>query len=213
MRANRMKPLRTIERAAEMPIDVADAIEIFRGVSPDDDKAMKLYLKNAFDFVEKETGLTLIDTIYELRLSCFTQEGCDRFYSGCLVELPAAPVRGVVSVKYFDAADAEQTVAEDQYEWERTDEGAWLRFKNLFSQPSLSGNILKPVRIRFECGVDTEGDSPAPDPELLFPGRAEQAVMLLTGHWFEHRENATEKATSLIQNSARDLIASLRIYR
>ncbi len=211
MSDHRIKALRKISRSTDLPITLAEAIEIFKGTSPDDDLTMTKYLTNAFDFVESETGLTLIRTVYELRLPCF-EYGRDRCCNGRIIELQATPVRDVQSVKYYDQDDTLQTVGEDQYFWERTDQGAWLYLKSSFSLPALSCNVPNPVRITFECGVDPQGDSPAPDPELLFPPRAEQAILLLTGHWFEHRENASERQNSLIQNSARDLIASLRIY-
>ena len=49
--------------------------------------------------------------------------------------------------------------------------------------PSFSG-----LRIIYTAGLDTENET---TPELI-PARIIQSMLLIIGHWYEHREDATD---------------------
>jgi len=100
----------------------------------------------------------------------------DRF-NRCL-RLPLYPVSAITSVKYDDTSDIEQTVAGSNYDLLDDDLGAFLRFKDTFSFPSIHDD-RPAVRVTYSAGYANA----AAVPEAIKHG-----LLLLISHWYENRE-------------------------
>lgn len=112
----------------------------------------------------------------------------------CSIELPAGPIVSISSVKYFDADNAEQTLAGANY----FQDGDALVFVDAFTEPTL---YRRPgaVRIEYIAGY-TAAAMPAP---------LKNALLQLTAHFYQHRGD-TEAA---IPPTVYDLCAPFRRYR
>jgi uncharacterized phiE125 gp8 family phage protein len=77
------------------------------------------------------------------------------------IELGKQPVSSIVSVKYIDATEVEQTLSSASYSHDTdTDEGLWLLPAIGTSWPSTL-DTANAVRVRFECGYGAAEDVPA----------------------------------------------------
>jgi uncharacterized phiE125 gp8 family phage protein len=171
----------------------------------DDDTQLEIFLDAAIDFVAERTALTL-------RRSSWRVDRCD-WWSGCL-RILLAPVRDV-AVTYLDVDGAEQIVAADLYRWERNELGqAEIRFLDAFTSPEVKADTFNAVQIELEAGFDqTPNLTGADDPELVFPPRARQAVLMLAASWYRNREAVAEGDYRIVPLAAEALIGQLRVYR
>lgn len=98
----------------------------------------------------------------------------DRF-NRCL-RLPLYPVSAVSSVKYDDTSDVEQTVSAADYDLLDDDLGAFVRFKDAYSFPSI--HIDRPaLRVTYTAGYADAASVPA---------AIRQAMLLMVRHWFDN---------------------------
>lgn len=131
--------------------------------------------------------------------------------------LPCGPVIEIVSVKYFDADDVEQTI--DASEYTRHDDRIW--FGKAFGRPCLGQPSI--VKIRYRAGYDgeTTGDVP---PEAI------QAVILMAQHSLSTgaenlfvaseevegvgstRYVVSDQADGLVRRAVDSLVSGLKVY-
>lgn len=172
----------------------------------DDDAQLEIFLDAAIDYVADRTSLTL-------RRSMWRVDRCD-WWSGCL-QILLTPARDV-TVKYLDAAGAEQPVNPDLYRWERTALGnTEIRFLDAFTSPAVQADTFNAVQIEIEAGFDEDPNQTGAgeDPELVFPPRARQAVLMLAASWYRNRGAVAEADHKVVPLAADALMAQLRIYR
>lgn len=131
------------------------------------------------------------------------------------LQLPYRPLVDIVSVKYLDQDDVEQTVPDTEYV--KTDFGIW--FRPSFSQPYLSAQP-DPIRIQYEAGYEADD----------VPEEAKQAVILMVQqlravgaeNLFLRSEEVegvgttqytvTDQAGEVIRRASESLLSGLRVY-
>lgn len=131
------------------------------------------------------------------------------------IRLPYPPLLEVVSVKYFDAEDTEQTLVDTSYV--KTSLGIW--FKPPFTQPGLSA-MPDPVTITYEAGYEPDD----------VPPEAKEAVILMVQHLkaigvenlFLRSEEVegigtfqytvSDQAGEVIRKASENLLQGLRVY-
>lgn len=202
-----LKLIDVIAESDERPVSLDELKKHVQAVDfDDDDEQLAIFLDAAIDFVADRSALTL-------RRSSWRVDRCD-WWSGCL-QILLTPVRDV-TVKYIDAAGAEQTVAADLYRWERTDLGqAEIRFLDAFASPAVKADTFNAVQIELEAGFDQDPNmtGAGDDPELEFPPRARQAVLMLAASWYRNREAVAEADLKVVPLAAEALMGQLRVYR
>lgn len=171
----------------------------------DDDEQLGIFLDAAIDFVADRTSLTL-------RRSSWRVDRCD-WWAGCL-QILLTPVRDV-AIKYLDTDGAEHTVDPALYRWERTKLGqAEIRFLDAFTSPAVKDDTFNAVQIELEAGFDQNPNlTGSDDPELDFPPRARQAVLMLAASWYRNREAVAEGELKVVPLAAEALMGQLRVYR
>ncbi|MET4721923.1 putative phiE125 gp8 family phage protein [Bradyrhizobium japonicum] len=202
-----LKLIDVIAESDDRPVTLAELKKHVQAADfADDDAQLEIFLDAAIDFVAGRTSLTL-------RRSTWRVDRCD-WWSGCL-QILLTPVRDV-TVKYLDAAGAEQTVAADLYRWERTALGnAEIRFLDAFTSPAVKADTFNAVQIELEAGFDQDPNmtGAGDDPELEFPPRARQAVLMLAASWYRNREAAADAELKVVPLAAEALMGQLRVYR
>jgi len=172
----------------------------------DDDAQLEIFLDAAIDFVAERTSLTL-------RRSSWRVDRCD-WWSGCLTVL-LTPVRDV-EITYLDENGAPQTVDENLYRWVRTDQGnAEICFLDGFTSPAVKVDTFNAVQIAIEAGFDQNPNQTGAgdDPELLFPARARQVILMLAASWYRNRESVSADDLKTVPLAADAMIWQLRVYR
>lgn len=195
-----------ITRPAEPAVPLARAMAHLRVEGPEYEAEVEPYLAAAIAFVERRTSRVLAPATYELRTNGWCYDP---------VEIPLWPVREVTEVRYLDPAGAEQTLAPADWWWQRTASGAIVAVEAAAHHPLLP----RPgsVRYRLEAGCDPmDATGTGDDPELALPPQAMQAVLLLTGHWFERRTPvsvAQGVTVTELPFAAQALLEQMRIFR
>lgn len=155
---------------------------------PDDDLLVAL-LAAAVDRAENFTGLSIRLKSYEGALDAFPD-------CGGVIEIPNPPLVELISVLYGN--DSEMLAFDD---WALDDYSQPARVKPLagaawptFAYP------LAGVKIAFDAGYYAD----------TLPAAIRQALLLMVGDWYEHREDSGDKQNFPINNG---VMALLRPYR
>jgi uncharacterized phiE125 gp8 family phage protein len=196
-------PLSQADARAFVVIDDEDADHL---------RVLDMAIRAATQYCETRSGLTAQRTTYQLRLDHWPHCDPRRFDHGDTsadILLTAAPVRDVLSVTYVDPDGIEQTVSDADWTWERTPEGATVSLAAGFSRPTLRSNRKGVVRVLFDAGFDTPGESGSgDDPELQLPEQFIMAVAQLVGHFYEKRDAGGDD-----MKAADCLIDQVKVYR
>lgn len=171
------KPRQTVG-PAESPVSLADFKLAQRVDYDDEDTIVQGYLDAAtahFDGWQGVLGRPLVTQTWSYGFSCWSRR------------LPIAmPNTQSVTVTYRDSEDQEQTVAPSEYELVAESGGDALVFHD-FSAPQLFDDAEYPITVTAVQGFGAAIDVPQP---------IKAAIMLLAGHWYEHREAVTLGETS-----------------
>jgi uncharacterized phiE125 gp8 family phage protein len=156
--------LRLITAAASKPVTTAEAKLHCRVDGSDEDSLIDSYIAAATSFVENYTGRALISQTWEQVLDDFSDA----------MQLPKGPVQSVTSIKYFDTAEAEQTLAADQYVLDNVSDPAWIVRPDDVTYPDVADGVNN-VIIRFVAGY------------TLLPAEIKAAILLLISAWYDNR--------------------------
>lgn len=138
----------------------------------DEDAVIASFILAARQHIENTTGLALCTTGYTLTL--------DDFPAGEIITLPREPVQSVTAVRYYN--DAGTLVEWSAAEWEADlySLPPRLRPRDGYTWPTAKDR-LGAVQVEFVAGFG--------GPEMV-PQAIVQAMRVLVGHFYEHREVA-----------------------
>jgi uncharacterized phiE125 gp8 family phage protein len=143
----------------------------------------------AREFCEEFTGLSFARKTYELALDAFPAEEIEVPPTGS--REPATPLVEVLSVKYVDADEVEQTIDPSAYTIDNYQKPAWLFPASSSTWPA-TGALVNAVKIRFVAGygpVDTD----YPEAETL-PYLAGAGVKRMLAYLYANRGDSDEKS-------------------
>jgi uncharacterized phiE125 gp8 family phage protein len=124
-------------------------------------------------------------------------------YLGNVVEIPLRPVQSVTTVKYYDTAGTLQTANASTYQVDINSFIARIRPVTGTTWPATQDR-LNAVEIEFVGGF---GATAAAVPEPM-----KQAICLLVGHHYEHREAGEVMSMNLLPMGYRDLINTEKVW-
>lgn len=182
----------TATPAAE-PILVADAKLHCRVDSAADNDLITALIVSARQYCERITGRTLAPRTMIASYDGFPQGGQDFI-------IPFSPVTAVATVKYWsrDGVDTTMTLATD-YRLDLNIVPARIRLPVTKSLWADTAYVDDAVRVSFTAGAATT------------PAAAKQAMLLLIGHWYEHRESVTIDPSNRVHMTTTALLDTLRI--
>lgn len=139
------------------------------------------------------------------------------------MQIPLMPVTEIVSVTWRNQGGQIATVDSDDYLLKTDADGtSHIRFRNSYSLPT---DLYEsdPVSVTFKAGYPTtpavEAD-PEADPPVeaspavsTVPSAIKVAILLMVGHWFEHRETVSEGGLGEIPFAANALLSTYRKRR
>ena len=180
-----VEPVTVAEAKAHMRIDT-DAEDILIG---------SLVLTSRLH-IETALSLALITQSWKLTL--------DRWPQSREIELPLAPLRSVGGVRVIDPSGNATTVSDQSYLVDLASRPPRLIWNN--SVPPLPGRAAKGIEIDLTAGF---GDSAASVPAPL-----KHAILMLTAHWYEHRDpREIGQDGARIPDAVSDLITPFRTIR
>lgn len=165
------EPVSLVEAKAHCNVDINDDDGLIAGYILTARQHLEVHTRRAF--ATQTWDLTIDDGWPVMRVN-----GCWRNR----IVLPRPPVQSVTSISYIDGDGATQVLASDQYKLAKADTGEW------FIEPAYGvtwptvRREMAAITVRFVAGYGS-GTGLEPFPEPL-----RQAMLLLTGHYYESRE-------------------------
>lgn len=164
------------------PVSVSDMKAHLRVSHSDDDALITAYLAAA---------VASLDVNGELGRAIITQTITESLqYPTRDTYLSVLPAQALVSVKYYDTDNVEQTATLGEFALYKSDDWAFVRSDNwpsTYDRPDA-------VTITYTAGQDA-----APDD-------IQHAIKLIVGHWYEYRESVTEVTLAEMPRAVSHLI-------
>lgn len=154
--------------------------------------------------VEQLTNRALIETTFDWWLDDFP------WYSNVPILLPRNPLQSVTYIKYYDSNSTLQTWDSANYTVDTDSEVGRIFPVYDGDWPTGSRGYKKDVNIRFVAGYTDSGSSPR-DYSDGIPQELKQAMLLLVGHYYKHRELTETVALSEVPHAVQALVASYRL--
>jgi uncharacterized phiE125 gp8 family phage protein len=162
--------------------------------SDEDTNIERIYIPAARERVEVETGRQLMTATKTLTLDGFPRGG-DPIY------IPTPPLQSVSSVVYVASDGTETTMSTDDYVVDTRSEPGRIFPKWNSTWPSTRQRTESAtVLVTFVCGYTAAS---------LVPSRLREAILLLVGHYYRHREEVIVGVNaSPLPRAAEDLMQS-----
>ena len=201
-------PILLVSRNASAVVTVAEAAAHARITDPGEYGLLAGLIETATDMVEDYTGLALTVNTYKWVGNTWPDFAAENFpwygrrpeRARCL-PLARTPLVSIESVKYFDTADTEQTVAASNYVADIYGTPGSISFKPDYSLPALTTSPrADAVSINFTAGYTA----------AAIPARAKQVVLILVKHLYDNPD-AVGDSTEVMPFSYKALIQSLRV--
>lgn len=189
--------LSVITRPALEPVTTAEAKTHLRVTQSSEDTLIGTLITAARQHVEEYLRRALVTQTLEYKIPGFGER----------IILPRPQLQYVVSVKYLDSDEAEQTLASTYWiEHAPTEDFGYLQRAPQKTWPAVAARD-DAVRIRYVAGYPDPG-SPT-DGVGGVPEAINQAILLMVGDMFENREAQAET----VLNENRTVMALLAPYR
>lgn len=190
--------LTLITPPAAEPISTATAKLHLRVDHSSDDTLIDNLVKAARISAEHWTGRAVITQTWEKTLDQFP---CGSYNEG--IVLPFPPLASVASLKYIDQDGVLQTMSSSDYKVlaNRTPGEVVLAYNKTWPTVRCEADA---ITVRYTAGYGVSGAS-VPDSIL-------QAMLLMVGHWYEHRKEVSEVQMSEVPMSAQWLLGQKRVW-
>ncbi|WP_213805753.1 head-tail connector protein [Granulicella sp. dw_53] len=185
------------------PVSLALAKGHLRVDFPNDDDLIAMYVTAARQYAEIYTQRAIFTQTWLRTLDNFplwtgwngTTNPVDRqnwpYYAGLwdqlTIELPWPSTVSVTSITYLDSTNTLRTLDPAQYYVDTTSEPARIVPANGSYWPTVMTYVPGAVKITYIAGSYGDGVDINTCPQTIV-----MAILLLVGHWYEHRENASE---------------------
>jgi len=168
--------LTIVTQPAIEPLDldeVKDHLRLSETSGNDEDTTIMAFLTAARRYCEAFQNRAYLEQTWKLTL--------ERFPSEAWITLPRPPLMSVTSVKYYGTGGTATTMTAGNYYADTASEPGKLRLGYGESWPSA---VLRPgvgVEVEYVAGYGSAASS--------VPAEITQAIKLVVGHMYEHREN------------------------
>jgi len=172
------------------PVSTADMKTHLRITHSDDDTYIAALVKAARIWCEEYQNRAYIFQTIELRLDEFPEGGGE-------IELPRPPLESVTSVKYIDTGGNTQTWDTANYTVDKYYHPA--RIVEAYSKSWVNTrDVINAVTVTYVAGYGSTAN--------LVPASIVHAIKLIVSHWYEHREEVTDRTFKEVPLAAKALL-------
>lgn len=187
----------TLVTAPEVePITDAEIREHLHIDSGDGSALVNTYINAAVDYCEKFQNRVYIEQIWYLTLDDFPRYD--------VIPIPLPPLMSVSSVTYYGTGGTSNTMTTTSYIVDTASSPGRLSLAYGESWPSIDMRPVNGVVVKFTAGYGSAATS--------VPAFVKQAIKLLVGHWYEHREDTDIKLLQNIPAGVESLLTYERIW-
>lgn len=153
----------------------------------------RVYIPAARRRIEQATNRQLVTATIELSLDCFPSGTSP-------ILVPKAPLRSINSITYIDSAGDSQTLDPSMYTVDTSDEpGRVFPAFGTVWPATQSRNLGVMVTVNFDAGYGGESRD--------VPAELREAMLLMIGHYYYHREEVVMGAKpSVLPRAVDDLL-------
>lgn len=163
--------LSVVTAAAADPVSVAEAKVHLRVDGADEDAHITSLVTAATKYCEAVMDRAFVTQTLRLSLPCWPASG--------EIFVPRAPLVSVSSITYVDSGGTSRTWGASNYQVDTYHLPGRIVPAYGVSFPTLRTETVNPVTIQYVAGYGAAAAVPQP---------IKQAILLLTGHWYENRE-------------------------
>ena len=178
------------------PVTLTEARQHLRIDALDEDDLILSFIKAATKYSENTQNRAYMDQTWDLTL--------DIFPNGDIINIPLPPLQSVSSVTYYGTGGTSNTLTASTYVVDINSEPGRLSLAYNEVWPNETLRPVNGVVVRFVAGYGSATSA--------VPNMAKQAIKLMVGHMFEHRENAEIKKLEKIPDGVFDLLAFERMW-
>lgn len=194
-----------------LPTDV-DVLNHLRIDSSDaDNSVLSLFITAAREFVEAVSARQFLPVQYLFTLDCFPGVHEDEYrplsWRYGSIRLPKPPLISVDMVQYIDTNGVLQTLQQNNdtitqggWQYSNKREPGVVAPQRFTVWPITDPQSYDAVQVTYTCGYANAA---------AVPQRAKQAIRMIMGHLYEHREDTIEQALSKVSPGALAFIAAL----
>lgn len=146
--------------------------------------------------VARQAAETIIDRALIDQLITFYADDFPK--SSDVILLPRPPLESVTSIKYYDTAGTQQTMSTGDYQVDIYSEPGRLYPDTDTVWPDVESGRANAVEIAFRAGY---GSTQSSVPESI-----RTAMLMMIGHWYEHRESVAPGQMQEVPESAMMLL-------
>lgn len=180
----------TVTPPALEPVSLDDALLHCRITATEESPTIARLIAAAREYAEGISGRAFLTQTLELTLDDWPERDT--------IKLPKPPLQSVTSIKYTDADGTETTVDAGDYVVDASSTVGRVTPADGVTWPTVSLLPLGAIRVRYVAGYGAARSD--------VPAHLAQAVLLLVGYWFEHREEATERELKRLPIGIRSLL-------
>jgi len=177
------------------PVSVTEIKEHLNISTNLDDSLLSAYITVAREYCENYQNRALITQTIEYTL--------DR-YPKSVEDIPRPPLQSVSSIKYYDENQTENTFASEKYMVDNSSFVGRIALLKNFTYPTTTLRTVNGVVIRYVAGYGNNASD--------VPATVKQAIKLIVGHLYEHRENTVERALEEIPMGVKSLLDLNRLW-
>jgi len=163
-----MAGISVVTASQSEPITIEELKTHLRVDIADEDTLLNSLIQAAREYCERITGRQFVSATYD--------QTFEKWEDNLVLSYP--PLSSVTSVKYYDEDGVEQTLSSAVYDVVTNEEPGYIRLAYNQSWPTIRSQN-EPITVRFVAGYGVDDD---------VPSVLKQAIKLLAGHLFEHRE-------------------------
>lgn len=196
-----MYGLKTIAPPVTEPVPLADAKLHLKIDWAEEDALVARWIAAARELTEEYTSRRWLTQTVRLTLDYWVADRDDWWPGvGQVVRLPVRPVQSITSIKYYDIAGVQQTMAAGAYQTWLEHEPPLIAPTPLTVWPTLQSGRIGGVEIVFVAGEPTTATVPA---------RAREAILLTLGYWNGNRGDGADPTKLGLPPGALRLLDSL----
>lgn len=181
-------------KPTSLPISLDEAKVHLRVDHGDEDALIESLIEAATEWLQAACDRQFCQATYALKLP---------YFPAYCIEIPYPPLSSVTSITYLDTGGSSQTLSSAYYVVHTTTTPGRVLLADGYTWPSTDTHP-EAVTITFVAGSAKAGD---------IPRMARQALLLLVGHWYEHRESVAAGSLAEVPQTVDFLVQSLRAYR
>ena len=185
--------LTQISGPVENPVTLDECKADCRVEFNDEDGLISAYIDAATRAASEVTSKKLVNETWRLSTPNFCVNK---------IEIPFVDVSSIESVSYYDLDDNLQTIAVNQFYKYDYETKTVLEAKDTLSIPSLKKRN-DALQVEFVTGYGPSAAS--------VPATIKKAIRLIVAHWYQNREDTSEKTLSSIPMGADTLLSLERI--